>query len=154
MYHDLTPYHRFHTYTFDGMQGMHQTCGIDTISQLKQNRPMIADGIMKLYKEDIKVYYDDGRCQRQRQLRVQHPYTNGKTGFVVFSFHDIPNSQDTKTTYTAFVIFENGIKRCPAILKTCKTPWIMYMRSDGFLTEYKGPVDVLSFGKFLGVSNL
>jgi len=108
---------------------------------------MLSDGIMKLYKEDIKVYYDD--CNGARKLRVHHPYTKGKTGFVVFSFHDIPDSQDTKSTYSTFVIFNNGIEGCRAILKTCKTPWIMYMREDGFLTEYKGPVNASSFAKFL-----
>lgn len=136
-----TAYHPFYTYTFEGFDTipLKTTQRVpqqyETVTQLKYNRPMFANGVMKLYKEDIKIYY----LGNKRQLRVIHPLTKNKSGFVVFSIHDMPDSQDTKTIYSSFVILEDtGIMNCGDILKTCKLPYIMYLNKNGYLSEYKG----------------
>lgn len=143
-----TAYHPHYTYTFDGLNGspFDNRQKIDSISSLKVNRPMLADGVMKLYKEDIKTNYFGNK----RQLRVEHPYTLGKSGFVVFSIYDMPDSQDTKTMFSAFVILkETGVMNCGSLLNTCKTPYLMYLRSDGYLSEYNGVVRVDQLRKYL-----
>lgn len=147
---DYTPYHPHHTYTFESSQPpfiTNKIPSIRNIQELKLNRPMLANGVMKLYKEDIKTNYFG--CKKY--LKVEHPYILGKSGFVVFSFHDIPDSQDTKTTFSAFVILgQTGVCNCDAILKTCKVPFVMYLRPDGFLSEYSGPVNAEYFKKQIG----
>jgi hypothetical protein len=107
---------------------------------------MLANGVMKLYKEDLRTNYFG--CDKY--LKLVHPYTMGKTGFVVFSFHDMPDSQDTKTTFSSFVILgETGVMNSGAILKTCRVPFLMYLNSDGFLSEYSGPVNPIKLKQYL-----
>lgn len=145
-----TAYHPHYTYTFEGLNTMpfcKNTMQNDTVAQLEINRPILANGVMKLYKEDIKISYG-------RRLRVVHPFTQNKTGFVVFSFHDMPDSQDTKTTYSTFVILQDtGVMNCGTLFKTCKTPYIMYMRKDGYLSEYNGMANIEQLRNYLKSSS-
>jgi len=148
---DYNPYHPHYTYTFEAVNEspFANQQNIDTVHQLKINRPFLAPNIMKLYKEDLKTNYFG--CEKS--LKVVHPYTMGKTGFVVFSFHDIPDSQDTKTTFSSFVILgHDGVMNCSSILKTCKTPYLMYLNKDGSLSEYSGPVNAIQLKNYLSLS--
>lgn len=147
---DYTAYQPHYTYTFESINDtpFENTPNINTIPRLNINRPMLAKNVMKLYKEDLKTNY----FGRQKNLRLVHPYTLGKTGFVVFSFHDIPDSQDTKTTFSAFVILGNdGVRNSDYILKTCKIPYLMYLRPDGNLTEYSGPINGAQLKQYLNL---
>lgn len=148
---DYTAYHPHYTYTFEAQNKtpFENNTVINSIPQLKVNRPMLADGVMKLYKEDLHTNY----FKRQKYLKLIHPYTLGKTGFVVFSFHDIPDSQDTKTIFSTFVILgKTGVANSEYLLRTCKIPFIMYLRSDGFLTEYSGPANPSQLREYLSLS--
>ena len=79
-----TSYHPHYTYTFESTNEspFESTPNIDTLPRLIVNRPMLANGIMKIYKEDLHTNYFG--CTKY--LKLNHPYTLGKTGFVVFSF--------------------------------------------------------------------
>lgn len=149
---DNNPYHPHYTYTFETVPTpVPNNPTISTIARLKVNRPFLAPGVMKLYKEDLKTNYFG--CKKY--LRLEHPYTLGKTGFVVFSFHDMPDSQDTKTTFSSFVILENtGIMNCSEILKTCKVPFLMYLNSDGYLSDYSGGINSVQLKNYLAMSQL
>ena len=151
---NMIPYHNFYTYTFDGYASNHplgNTANIDTISKLIHNRPFIAPGIMKLYKEDI-IVHKIKTCYStipQKKLQIRHPYVNGKSGFVIFTLNDMPESQDTKTIYSSFVILQEGITMCDSIIKTCNHPSIMYFGPNGYLMEYNGPVNSQGFARFI-----
>lgn len=144
--HDFSAYHPHYTYTFEGFNtppfkrndpfNVTKPMEINTISDLIVKRPMLAPNVMRLYKEDIKVV----RSRNGKRLRIQHPYLAQKTGYVVFEYHDIPDSQDTKSIFSAFVILGDLHTNGNAILKTCKVPFIMYMQPDGWLTEHVGLV--------------
>ena len=148
------PYHPHETYTFEGVNSSpfegNNTTPIGTIKQLMINRPMLARGVMKLFKEDLKTNYFG--CKKY--LRVIHPYLMNKTGFVVFSFHDMPDSQDTKTTFSSFAIMgDDGLMNCGNILKTCKIPYLMYFGKDGYLSEYSGPINGYQLRQYVAMRN-
>ena len=150
---NFNAYHPHFPYTFEGFNtppfkrgdpsNPSKPMAINNISDLIVKRPMLAPNVMRLYKEDIKVL--NPRSRTQKQLRIVHPSLRGQTGYVVFEYHDIPDSQDTKSIFSAFVILGDLDTNGNAILKTCKVPFIMYMNTDGTLSEHTGFVRSGSF---------
>ena len=55
-----------------------------------------------------------------------------------------------KTTFSAFVILgDTGVMNCGQLLKTCKVPYLMYLKPDGYLSEYTGPINIMQLKKHL-----
>jgi hypothetical protein len=149
MYHEnQTGYKTYHTYTFDGFvpnppfksndkSDLNKPATINTISDLMYRRSMLAPNVMKLFKEDIKVV----RCGPlyQKRLRVVHSALQGQTGYVVIDFHNAPDSQDTKSIFTAFAIIGGlGVlnsKETKCVIRSCQMPFILRMDSSGWLSK-------------------
>lgn len=133
----------FYSYTFDGydklpIPNVYSQSQINTISDLYTKRPIVSPGVYKLFKQDLEPVILNGH----KTLRVNHPLFRGKDGFVVFSYYDIPDSQDTKSIYSAYVILgQTGVMNSTTLLKSCRVPFLMYMNVDGFLMDYKGGVN-------------
>lgn len=146
---DFTAYHPHYTYTFEGIN--HNNTNNKNIF----DRPMLAKGVMKLFKEDIKINY----FRNKKQMKIVNPHTLGKSGIVVFSFHDMPHSQDTKTIFSSFVILRGSdIDLSGDIYNSLfsRTPQhlIMCLENDGYLHQLDGPINmrklqqILRFGKY------
>lgn len=99
-------FHHFYTYTFDNKNDKKIDKKIDnnfTLSNPQQiylKRPILGENIIRLYKEDIKL---STLPDSSKQLQVIHPWTTGRSGHVLFQYHDAPDSQDTKSIFTTIV---------------------------------------------------
>ena len=98
---------------------------------------------VKLRKEDFVLKNGGG-------LYVHHPLLTNKNAFVLFITYDCPECQDTKTTWSSIAI-EAGKLTDKACHKICtqKFPKIMYKMKNGYLADYKGPINKKALRTFL-----
>ena len=121
-----------------------------SIARYHIDRPRLTkDGsIIQLYKEDF-IHLS------KRRLEIVNPSIVGKNGFVLFRFLDSPDSQDTKTMWTAYLIFDlerqSSNDECERLLKTCKFPFLMYLQPNGALTEWRGPINLRALHRALNI---
>lgn len=139
---DSSRYHRF----VSECKGVNRN--FNTIQDMINYRPVFNnDGnVFQLYKHDIQI-------QNNGSLKIINPKVCNKNGFVLFSYHThhVGWSQDTKSMFTALVILlegdtkkelYSGCDNTMKLLKTCKTPMLMFLNKDGSLGEFQGPVNV------------
>lgn len=109
----------------------------------------------QLQKDHFKVTQDG------RHIRLVHPAFGGRSGFVIFYLVGCPECQDTKVEWTATALkfaknkilptgFVNTAK-CPGLRKNLgilEYPSIKFIRKDGILVDYHGPITFESLDYF------
>lgn len=120
-------YHPYHSFVFDD----HNKIPIipEQHKSKKYDRYQPFDGVIKLYKNDIKTI----RCKGGKKLRVVHPQLQNTSGFLVFLIHTIPDSQDTKTILSIYVLLNNFNDNYKQLSQKSSYSIIMQLRPNGEL---------------------